>query len=70
MQPENVMFREGDKFMWDGELYETHEAAEAKQKEYEDHGFETQLVEQGGKFLVYTRRVVTEIVLEGEAPLG
>ncbi len=70
MLPDNVMFREGDKFMWDGELYETREAAEAKQKEYEAHDFETQLVEREGKFLVYSRRVVTEIVLEGEAPLG
>ena len=70
MQPDSVMFREGDKLMWDGEVYETHEAAEAKQKEYEDHDFETQLVQQEGKFLVYSRRVVTEIVLEGEAPLG
>ena len=70
MQPDNVMFREGDKLMWDGEVYETHEAAEAKQKEYEAHDFETQLVEGESKFLVYSRRVVTEIVLEGDAPLG
>ena len=70
MQPDNVMFREGDKFMWDGEVYETHEAAEEKRKECADHDFETQLVQQEGQFLVYTRRVVTEIVLEGEAPLG
>jgi len=28
VQPDNVMFHEGDKFMWDGELYEPHEAAE------------------------------------------
>ena len=70
MQPDKVMFHEGDKFMWDGELYESHEAAEAKQKEYEADGFQTQLVECEGGFLVYSRRVVTEIVLEGEAPLG
>ena len=69
MQPDKVMFHEGDKFMWDGELYESHEAAEAKQKEYEADGFQTQLVECEGGFLVYSRRVVTEIVLEGEAPL-
>ncbi len=70
MQPDSVVFFEGDKFMWDGELYETREAAEAKQKEYEAHDFATQLVQQEGEFLVYSRRVVTEIVLEGEAPLG
>lgn len=70
MQPDSVMFCQGDKSMWDGELYETHEAAKAKQKEYEAHDFETKLVEQEGKFLVYSRRVVTEIVLKGDAPLG
>jgi len=70
VQPNNVLFREGDKLMWDSEVYETHEAAEAKQKEYEANNFETQLVEGEGDFLVYSRRVVTEIVLEGEAPLG
>ena len=69
MAPENVRFFEGHKFMWDGELYETAEAAETKQKEYEANDFETQRVESEGKFLVYSRRVVTEIVLEGEAPL-
>jgi hypothetical protein len=69
MQPENVMFREGEKFMWDGELYEGREAAEEKQQEYEANDFETQLVASEGKFLVYSRRVVTEIVLEGEALL-
>jgi len=56
--------------MWDSEVYETHEAAEAKQKEYEANNFETQLVEGEGDFLVYSRRVVTEIVLEGDASLG
>jgi len=70
VQPNSVMFCQGDKFMWDGELYETHEAAEVKRKKYADHDFETQLVQQEGKFLVYSRRVVTEIVLEGVAPLG
>lgn len=70
MEPENVRFPEGDKYMWDGAVYETREAAEAKKKEYEGQDFETQLVQHEDKFLVYTRRVVTEIVLEGEAPVG
>ena len=70
MQPDSAMFHESEKFMWDGELYETHEEAEAKQEEYEANDFETHLVKGEGAFLVYSRRVVTEIVLEGEAPLG
>jgi hypothetical protein len=56
--------------MWDGALYETRESAEAAQCEYEGSAFETRLVEEQGAFLVYSRRLVTEIVLEGEAPLG
>jgi hypothetical protein len=31
--------------------------------------FEVELVEEESKYLLYTRRVVTEIVLEGEAPV-
>ena len=38
--------------------------------EYEKDGFKTRLVKEEGKFLVYTRRVVTEIILEeGGQPL-
>jgi hypothetical protein len=38
--------------------------------EYEKEGFETRLFKEERKFLVYTRRVVTEIVLEeGGQPL-
>jgi len=54
--------------MWDGEAYDSTAAAEAKKKEYETQGFETELVEEEGKALVYTRRVVKEIVIEGEPP--
>jgi hypothetical protein len=58
----------GKKVMWDGVVYETEtEAQEVKQK-YEEDNFEAELVGEEDKFLLYTRRVVTEIVLEGEAP--
>jgi len=70
MQPDIAMFDGGAKFMWDGAFYETCESAAAVQCEYEGTGFETRLVEEQGAFLVYSRRVVTEVVLEGEAPLG
>jgi len=59
----------GKKVMWDGVVYETEtEAQEVKQK-YEEDNFEVELVEEESKYLLYTRRVVTEIVLEGEAPV-
>jgi len=63
---ESMRFFDRRKFMWDGEAYETPAAAEAKKQGYESQGFETQLVEEEGKVFVFTRRVVKEIVLEGE----
>ena len=56
------------KVMWDGVEYETEKEAQDVKKTYEDDNFEVELVEEEGKYLLYTRRVVTEIVLEGEAP--
>lgn len=58
----------GRKVMWDGVEYATEKEAQDVKKTYEDNKFEVELVEEAGKFLLYTRRVVTEIVLEGEAP--
>lgn len=54
------------KYMWDGEDYESESAARESVSKYSDDGFETKLIEEDGKYLVYTRRVVTEIVVEGE----
>ena len=59
---------DGRKVMWDGVEYETEKEAQDVKKTYEDDNFEVELVEEEGKYLLYTRRVVTEIVLEGEAP--
>ena len=58
----------GRKVMWDGVEYATEKEAQDVKKTYEDDKFEAELVEEEGKYLLYTRRVVTEIVLEGEAP--
>jgi hypothetical protein len=52
--------------MWDGEDYESEAAAQENISKYSDDDFETKLIEEDGKYLVYTRRVVTEIVVEGE----
>ena len=60
----------GKKFMWDKRYYSTEAEAKEKMDEYEKDGFDTRLVKEEGKFLVYTRRVVTEIILEeGGQPL-
>jgi hypothetical protein len=56
------------KFMWDGKTYDDSKQAKETKAEYEKNEFEVELVEEDGKHYVYTRRVVKEIVLEGEAP--
>jgi hypothetical protein len=61
---------DGKKFMWDQQNYPTEKEALDKLAEYEKDGFETRLVKKENQFLVYTRRVVTEIVIEeGGQPL-
>jgi len=57
------------KYMWDGSTYETVEEARETKAGYEKDGFETIEVQEDGKHLVYTRRVVTEIVVEGAPPI-
>ena len=61
---------DGKKFMWDKGDYPTKDEAKEKMAQYEKDGFETRLVEAEDKLLLYTRRVVTEIILEeGGQPL-
>jgi len=55
----------GKKFMWDGEDYESEAAAKENISKYAEDGFDTKLVCEEGKFLVYSRRVVTDVVVEG-----
>ena len=61
---------DGDKYMWDGAEYGSRSEAEAKAASYAEDGFQTQVFGEEGKFVAYTRRVVTEIALEGEVPPG
>jgi len=68
--PNIVEIIDGKKFMWDQESYSTEAEAKEKMAKYEKDGFETRFVKEEGGFLLYTRRVVTEIVLEeGGQPL-
>ncbi len=61
---EQARFFDGKKFMWDGEEYDSEEKANAARKQYEENGFDVQLCREEDNVLLYTRRVVTEIVLE------
>jgi len=60
---------DGKKYMWDGNEYSNEDEAKAAMQEYEGSGFETRLKTDSGSIEVFTRRLVTEIVLEGEAPV-
>jgi hypothetical protein len=61
---EQARFFDGKKFMWDGEEYDSEKKAKAAQKQYKENGFEVQMCSDEGNVLLYTRRIVTEIVLE------
>ena len=62
--PDLAMKIGGKKFMWDKGDYGTEKEAREKAVRYEKDGFEAQCVEENGKYFVYTRRLVTEIVLD------
>ncbi len=61
---------DGKKFMWDKKVYAKEQEAEEKKKSYLMDDFEVLKLEEEGKYLLYTRRIVTEIILEeGGQPL-
>jgi hypothetical protein len=60
MNPNLALISHGKKFMWDGQLYNAKEEASRASESYQHENFEIQIVEEGGKFLVYTRRTVKE----------
>jgi hypothetical protein len=66
MSPNLAMISDGKKFMWDGQLYDNREEASRIGESYRNENFEIQMVEEGGKFLVYTRRVVKEVVVTAQ----
>lgn len=59
----------GKKFMWDGTAYESEKEAKDVIEKYKKDNFEVEMVEEENNYLVYTRRVVKEIVLEGQPPV-
>jgi hypothetical protein len=68
--PNLAIRHDGKKFMWDKGIYATEQEAAEKMKSNLKAGFEVVKLEEDGKYLIYTRRVVTEIVLEeGDKPL-
>jgi len=62
LNPRLAIIHEGKKFLWDGSVFETRDESLRQVQLYEKANFEVCTVEQDGKFLVYTRRVVKELV--------
>ena len=63
MSPNLTMISEGKKFMWDGRLFDARDEGFREAEAYKSENFEVRMVEQDGKFLVYTRRVPKELVV-------
>jgi len=55
----------GKKFMWDGSNYPEKENALEAALKYKNDGFETEVLEEENNYFVFTRRVVKEVVVEG-----
>jgi len=62
MNPNLALVSDGKKFMWDGRVYDTRQDASLAGEGYRNDNFEVLVAEEGGKFLVYTRRAVREVV--------
>ena len=67
--PETAKMFDSRKYMWDGKEYGSEAEARGVAEDYGKEDFETQLVGEEGKWLVYSRRVVTEVVVEGAPPV-
>lgn len=63
MSPNLTMISEGKKFLWDGRLFDARDEGLREAEAYKSENFEVRMVEQDGKFLVYTRRVPKELVV-------
>jgi hypothetical protein len=52
----------GKKYMWDGKIYNEVDAKHFEDT-YKKDGFEVKVVKHENNYLVYTRRVVKEVVV-------
>ncbi|MFZ0796427.1 MAG: hypothetical protein WCA13_10405 [Terriglobales bacterium] len=63
LTPKLNMISDGKKFMWDGQVYDSREEAGRTAESYQKENFQIQMVEEGGKFLVYSRRPVVGVAV-------
>jgi len=51
--------------MWDGAVYTNEKERREIGQKYQDDGFEVEMIEEGGEYFLFTRRVVKEVIVEG-----
>ena len=61
---DNVRFFDEKKFMWDGRTYISESEAINIKVEYEKNNFETRMVQEEEEYFLFTKRVVTEVIIE------
>ena len=61
---DDLKFIDGKKFIWDGITHDNENEAQKVKAEYESNKFETRIIEEENKFYLFTRRVVTEVVVD------
>jgi hypothetical protein len=57
---------DGKKYMWDGRSYSNEQEMKETKKAYLDKGFEVQVVEEENQYFLFSRRLVKEVVVEGQ----
>ena len=63
MSPHLSLLCDGKKFLWDGSFYATREEVSPVEEAYKKNNFEVRVTEEDGKFLIYTRKVIKEVVV-------
>jgi len=55
---------DGMKYMQDGKVYDSKAEAEKAMEGYRNDSFDVRLLEEAGKFLVFSRRIVKEVKID------
>jgi hypothetical protein len=56
----------GKKYMWDGATYSDKKNTLDIEQKYKNDGFETEILEEDKNYYIFTRKVVKEIIIEGQ----
>jgi hypothetical protein len=57
---------DGKKYMWDGRSHSNEQEMNDTKKAYLGKGFKVQVVEEEKQYFLFSRRLVTEVVVEGQ----